>query len=937
MLNNLRFHHQLIVIFSVGVILLALVTAFTVTFFSKKAVKERIIEESFSLAKNIAQQSKLSLLYKSPDSAKEIVNIFMSFPDVDGISIVNPNFDILYSRGSKIVNLSYPVSLLDSVEIVFEDREYLIFAAPVIIGTQNVAVSSSPPSNEFITVKPRVFDSSLSDSTEPDFSVDSVTNTSQTPEMIGIVKLAISKSSLRSISRGIFKFNLSVSIGLSCILLLVLLIMAKRITRPMEKLSRLMQKAQTGAVIDSVDLSGPKDIHEIKKAFNGMMVELKRREREIKKARDQAYESAAEKAQFAANVSHELRTPMNGVLGMLDLLAEKGLSDSQLEYVRIARKSGQSLLTLIDDVLDFSKNESIEAFVEEKEFDLISTLEDIMSLLGSKATDKKIDFCFDVSEKLGATYKGDIDKIRQILINLIGNALKFTTRGGVFVSVKHNTVLCSTNSEKETLEFTVEDTGVGISQAAKEKIFDAFAQGDNSPSRQFGGTGLGLAISRQLVSMLEGDLTVASEQGKGSVFSFSLPLLRIKNIKPACQKKISSCLVVSPMSMVSHSVEFMLRPYVDNIVSVASINASIDYVNQQSHHDIHIDLVLLDQNIQNNFDYLCTMDKPTALKNTVYVTLGWDDQTKKETIYPVHHHIEKPAVRHRFHPIFHNYFERLNLLSSSEVMIHDDNTATEPLTLTRALNVLVVEDIETNWLVAKGMLQALNCEASIARNGRECLTLLQNKKFDVVLMDCHMPIMDGYTATSVIRNKESGTQDHLIVIAMTANNLTGEKEKCFAKGMDDFLSKPLSRERLEHTLSKWCGESKAALSEETLYGHEDIPADISDVLDVKKIMELKLQMGDAMGTLITSFNQHIEEHLSNLSLAMQDSKPDVNKIRFTSHAIKGSASNFGATRLVELSRDLEIQIDKINSEDAAQHIHELKAESNKVMQALKKL
>ncbi len=933
MLNNLRFHNQLIVIFSVGVILLALLTAFTVTYFSKKAVKERIIEESFSLAKNIAQQSKLALLYKSPDNAKEVVDIFMSFPDVDGISIVAPDFDTLYSRGSKVVNLSYPVSLLDSVEIIFEDQSYLIFAAPVIIGTRSVAISASPPiMQDTAAVKESIKRADDQRLSEPDFSLSSVTNTNQTPEMIGIVKLAISKSSLHSISRGIFKFNLSISLGLSFFLLLVLLIAAKRITRPMEKLSRLMQKAESGGVVESVDLSGPKDIYEIKKAFNGMMIELKRREREIKKARDEAYESAAEKAQFAANVSHELRTPMNGVLGMLDLLSEKGLSDSQLEYVRIARKSGQSLLTLIDDVLDFSKNESIEASVDEKEFDLISTLEDIVALLGSKSIEKEIDFCFDVSEKLGMTYQGDIDKIRQILINLIGNALKFTTRGGVFVSVKPSSEGLAYNGLKEKVEFTVEDTGVGISQTAKEKIFDAFAQGDNSPSRQFGGTGLGLAISRQLVSMLEGDLSVASEQGKGSVFSFTLPLVRIKN-KSACPpNKINRCLVISPVSMVSHSIEFMLRPYVNNIISVASIDASIEFIYGQSAESNAIDVIFLDQNIQENFDFLCTMDSPDCLKNTIYITLGWNDQGKKETLLPIHYHVAKPSVRHRFHPIFHKYFDHLNLLSAADEPAPTVDESLKPVASVKGLNVLVVEDIETNWLVAKGMLQALGCDASIARNGKECLTLLQNKKFDIILMDCHMPIMDGYTATDVIRNKEYGTKEHLTVIAMTANNLAGEKEKCFAKGMDDFLSKPLSRERLEYTLSKWSGVEKLPSNHN---GESNkIKLDPNDVIDINKINELKSQMGDAMGTLINSFTSHIEEHLSNLDESMSDESIDINKIRFTSHAIKGSASNFGALRLVEMSRDLEARVDNLKPETIQEKVNEIKTESKHVIAAL---
>jgi two-component system, sensor histidine kinase len=454
----------------------------------------------------------------------------------------------------------------------------------------------------------------------------------------------------------------------------------------------------------------------------------------LKSAKEKAEQSAQMKSEFLASMSHEIRTPMNGVIGTLSLMLREELSEQQREYAVVAKDSADSLLTLINDILDFSKIEAGKLNIESSEVDIAQLTQSVCRTFKTAAESKKIKLTFNIDKLAAKRVLTDANRLRQVLNNVIGNALKFTQEGSVEVSVaalrkKDGNIAC---------KWTIKDTGIGITPDRASAIFDAFTQADNTTTRNFGGTGLGLSISKQLCKLMGGNISVKSDIGKGSEFTFwvtATEISSISSIQPEIQKSDKT---KSSTQGVSHA------------------------------------------------------RKPPEYKVSAKVEDSINESNQTETVKLVP---DLPAS---------NDSEATSEMESNNIIADDVDSYAD---LDVVLDVLLVEDNRINQMVAKKMLTSCGLYVEVANNGQEALERLndtESGQFDIVFMDCHMPILDGYETTAAIRNGTAGEHNRNIpIIAMTANAMKGDKEKCFEVGMDDYMSKPINQNVLRHSLAFW--------------------------------------------------------------------------------------------------------------------------------------
>jgi diguanylate cyclase (GGDEF)-like protein len=548
---------------------------------------------------------------------------------------------------------------------------------------------------------------------------------------------------------------------------------------PLNALSRLMRRAEAGESGMRATPAGPRDLIEMGQAFNQMMNVLEQREEELKGSRDAAVNMAQMKAQFAATVSHEVRTPLNGVVGMLDMLKETRLTPRQQEFVDVAWNSSRTLIALINNILDFSKMEAGKLTLEEAEFSLAALLAEVVELLGRPAQQKGVGVSWIVAADVPDRVIGDSLRLRQILINLTGNAVKFTERGEVTICVS------LAAAEPLMLAFEVRDTGIGMSDDVQRRLFEAYVQPDPSTTRRYGGTGLGLAICKQLVELLGGEIGVRSVAGSGTTFSFSIPSRAAPQLQIQAQVEAQVLAATVP-----HGAPRALPP--------------------------------------------------------------------------------------------------------------------------RQFRVLIAEDNRTNQMVAAGMLAMNGCVCEFAADGVEAVRAAQRERFDLILMDCSMPEMDGYEATAHIRLAEQALGRRTPLVAMTANTQSGDAEKCLAAGMDDYLAKPITLVELRHKLEKWLPHGGPSA---TAAGTTDaaVPASVPRIhalraagqapVDLEVFDKLRDVLGDSLPHAVTPYLEDAPACLDELAQAVRSG--DAEAARIHAHSLKGSSGNFGAKTLAQLAHEAE--------------------------------
>lgn len=624
--------------------------------------------------------------------------------------------------------------------------------------------------------------------------------------------------------------------------------------------------------------------------------ELTGKNRELAEAYRQAEEATKAKSTFLANMSHEIRTPMNGVLGMLDMIRETRLSPEQKHFLETAYNSSNALLCVINDILDLSKIEAGKLSFEKIVVDIRGLVEEVVALHVKEAQEKGVELISYVSPAIPMFILGDPTRLRQILNNLISNAVKFTREGEIYVSLEAS----EQKGNQREYRFEVSDTGIGIPDEVQASIFETFTQADGTTTRKFGGTGLGLAICRQMTKMLGGSIGVKSEVEKGSIFWFSVPLDDVPEYEALSTNDIgslSAAIVVLDENRVRKKITCSYLVALGASVHHLDEGGYIeDYLRKMSHDMDGIDVVLLAPP-QDEIQSDQILKKLEILKNTHgFKLILIVDVLRRRHSYEmwdgiVDSYLAKPI---RYSALFDTITNAVTVKSTVEEVASNGAVVSAGQAWCETAGVkriLLVEDNVINQQVASAILLKAGYEVEVAENGKEAVDLTQSANYDIIIMDCQMPIMDGMEATRIIREREKKYGlFRTPIVAITANALDGDRSKCLVAGMDDYLAKPLHKDDLIRIMKRWSESGKAQQNEDGRYC-------------MKTIESLKETLSTVQFEEITNlFISHTSDKISSLRDAL--ARNDVQAIESLSHSIKGSAANMGTSLLYQYSNQI---------------------------------
>ncbi|MBC7474381.1 MAG: response regulator [Candidatus Sericytochromatia bacterium] len=648
--------------------------------------------------------------------------------------------------------------------------------------------------------------------------------------------------------------------------------------------------------------------------INDITLQIQSQQR-LREAKEKAEQVANLKSEFLATMSHEIRTPMNGVIGMTSLLLQTNLTKDQKDFVETIRISGDSLLTIINDILDFSKIESGKMDLENHPFELNQCIEEAYKLFTVKALEKDLELAYYIENNVPFNIEGDSTRLRQVLVNLIGNSVKFTQKGEIFTSIK----LIDKENDNVKLEFCIRDTGIGISKDKISKLFTPFYQTDSSTTRKFGGTGLGLAICQKLVNLMGGNIRFESELGKGSSCYFSINVLA--NTSPSNtyinmtlpEMKNKSILIVNENKVVAEALELQFKKWGLKASVAVEDNSCIEEIKQNK----NLDIVIIDfenyntiLNIANKIRQIRTKKSLPLILLTDKNNNYFEDEKIKEIFSSI---IFKPIKQSE---LLGTVFDTLSK-TSNKISLENKSPSFSLGNLYEKfpLKILIAEDNPTNQKLLKFMLESIGYSPDIVGNGLEVIEALNRQSYNFIFMDVQMPEMDGLEATKQIIRE---FKNRPVIVAITANAMAGDREICFKAGMDDYLTKPIKIDVIKYVIEKWGkylylgidSNAKKDIFVDKKANFANTEVNYNKAFDPSVLGYMALSIGQDEKKFIISNLDGFDDFLQKKTIELRNAldNKDFKKVSFISHTLKGSCLNLGVLEVAEIGNIIDGRI-----------------------------